>query len=249
MVGTASGEVGRSPWCGAARTKTNNGRGAGRDGKFACGPRRRPRSGGQRRSESAARRLGLPPARAVGSSRTGGTPRPASARPIYSPRAARRRGKAHSGRGLNADRPGSPGNAARRPADVRPLLGLSLVAANFSPSGEGRREEGRASRASRASGGARPLWVLLGGGGGGNISLSSGSWSLALANTFTFYLTGTGLPRTCLSPPDPAGPTGPAFISHPSFCSARGNCKTQQYCNGARCQVAWDWGRGSRPVP
>lgn len=176
MVGTAGGEVGRSPQCGAARTKTSNGRGAGRDGEFACGTEEEAaaRSGGQRRSESAARRPGLPPARAVGSSRTGGTPRPASARPIYSPRAARRRGKAHPGRGLNADRPGSPGNAARRPADVRPLLGFSLVAANFSPSGEGRAGEGRAARASREAWGARPRWVLLGGGGGGgNLSLPS----------------------------------------------------------------------------
>lgn len=182
MVGTASGEVGRSPRCGAAQTKTNNGRGAGRDGKFACGAEegggRGARSGGQRRSESAARRPGLPPARAVGSSRTGGTRRPASARPIYSLGAARRRGKAHPGRGLIADRLGSLGNAARRPADVRPLLGLSLVAANFFPSGAGR---GGQSRASRAAWGARLLWVR--GGGGGNISFSSASWSVTLEST------------------------------------------------------------------
>jgi hypothetical protein len=126
------------------------------------------RSGGQRRSESAARRPGPPPARAVGSSRTGGTRRPESVRPLYSPGAARRRGKAHRGRGLNADRPGSPGNAARQPADVRLLLGFSLVAANFSPSGEGRRGEGRGGQPGRPErrGACGPLgscWVAAAG--------------------------------------------------------------------------------------
>lgn len=160
-AGTASGELGRSSRCGRgpAGGETDNGRGAGRDGKFARGGRgggRRPRRGvgGQRRSESAARRPGPPPARADGSSRTAGTPRPASARPIYSPGAARRRGRAPGGRGLPADPPGSPGNAARRLADVRRLLALSLVAANFSPLGE---EGGAGRRSVRALGRAAPL--------------------------------------------------------------------------------------------
>lgn len=200
------------------------------------------RSGGQRRSESAARRPGLPPARAVGSSRTGGTWRPESVRPLYSPGVARRRGKAHRGRGLNADPPGSPGNATRRPADVRLFLGLSLVAANFFPfgGGEGRGGAWRAAWASRAAWGARPPCVLLGGSGGNNL-LSSASWSRALESTLHVLSARDGATRgRAFSSPDPAGPTSAAFISHPSFCSVRGNCKTQQYCSGARGQVAWD---------
>lgn len=84
--------------------------------------------------------------------------------PYIQPGGGAAAGRSAPGRGLNADRPGSPGNAARRPADVRPLLGLSLVAANFFPRGRGR--AGRAARASRAAWGVRPPWVLLGSGGG-----------------------------------------------------------------------------------
>lgn len=93
--------------------------------------------------------------------------------------------------------------------------------------GVGGRGEARAQLGApaRAAWGVRPPWVLLGG-GGGNTSLSSASTSITLESTYTFYLPRTGLPGTCLSSPDPAGPTGAAFISHPSFCSARGNSKT-----------------------
>lgn len=247
MVGTASGEVGRNPQCGAARTKTNNGRGAGRDGKLCL----RGRGGGGRpwrgvggRGEARAQ-LGAPacpPARAVGSSRTGGTPGPESVRPLYSPGVARRRGKAQRGRGLNADRPGSPGNAARRPADVRLLLGLSLVAANFfPPSGEGRGVAWRAEPPGRPErrGACGPLgscWVAAAGRPRSPPPLGVERWKARTRS----ICPGRGYPGTCLSSPDQAGRTSAAFISHPSFCSARGNCKTQLYCNGARGQVAWD---------
>lgn len=108
--------------------------------------------------------------------------RPASTRPIYSPGAAPRQGKAHRGRGQSADPPGSPGNTARRLADVRRFLGLSLVAANFFSPGEG---AGRAARASGQRADCGPLWVLLGG-GGGKVPLFSAFVVKTLESTSTF---------------------------------------------------------------
>lgn len=96
----------------------------------------------------------------------------------------------------------------------------------FPPRGGG----GASSPGVRAAWGTQPLWVLLGG-GGGKIPLSSASGAIMLRSTFTFCDRG----RATLD----VGPTGAAFISHPWFCTARGNCKMEQYCNAASCWAGW----------
>lgn len=175
--------------------------------------------------------------------------RPASTRPIYSPGAAPRQGKAHRGRGQSADPPGSPGNTARRLADVRRFLGLSLVAANFFPLGRGRGGQPGRLGSVRTVGPFGCCWVAAAARSRSFLPLWLKRWK-ALPRS----VTRTEPPWTCLSPSGPAGQTGTTFISHSCFCLARGSCKMQQYCDSASCQagrqrVFGTGGPGLAPCP
>lgn len=176
-----------------------------------------------------------PPRGADGSSRTAGTQRPASARPIYCP-AARQRLEGRAGGG---DRTLTPAGVSRqrrppargRQAPSRPPIGRRQFFFFSGGGGWGGLGAGLGAGAPGAAWRARPRWVLLG--GGGKIQLpSSGAALLEIPSTFK--LAGVLQPWTCLSPPDPATRNCGVFISHPRSYTGRGNCKMQEYCNRPR---------------
>lgn len=168
MVGAAGWEVRRSPRGGAAGLEPRRitGEGRGRDRKFAGGQKRGSGGSSLNWFEGAREcRVGGEESEARALLRAPGCPaRPPRAEPtaarglleLSRPRAralyrAPERGSGGAGLPRGGDRrltpPGSPGNAARRPADVRRLPGLPLAAANFFPLGEGaERPRGGAGR-------------------------------------------------------------------------------------------------------
>lgn len=123
---------------------------------------------------------------------------------------------------------GSPGNAARGSRTSGAFLASHWPPPIFFIWGRGRRGlgAGPAAWAPGATWRVRRRWVLLG--GGGKIRFfSSGAALLEVPSTFN--VVGVLQHWTCLSPPDLAGRSCRALISHPWFYTGRGNCKMQEF--------------------